>query len=191
MCNPSDIPAAIRDKDIPPAIGTEPGSKPWTDAYFRAQIRGAIRKVYFRWPGKLAVINRTRIEVLVRKADGKGYKKVIWHVCEQCAQYCKTQHTPKHKAALKTWKQQCAAAKKSNTELPERPEGVPYRIWCDHRDPVVSLDGEYPDWHVYLFRTFSDPLTTMWGLCDKCHHDKSQEENKERRSNVKARKSPK
>lgn len=168
--------------DIPPAIGTEPGT-PWTDAFFRAQIRGAIRKVYFLWPGRKHVMKRSRVEVMVRKKDGKGYKKTVWNRCEQCQVLGKEKPGKADSAALKEWKSEYAAAKKAGWELPPRPD-VPYRIWVDHVDPVVQLDGTMPNWHDYVFRTFIDP-SGMQALCDVCHHAKTQAENAERKQNVK------
>lgn len=176
-----------RGLDIPPAIGTEPGKAPWTDAQFRSLIRGAIRKIYFRWPTKLLVIQRTRMVILVRKKDGKGDKKVIWHKCEKCERLCKAQLTPKNKAELKVWKQECAKAKKAELPLPERPD-VPYMIWCDHIEPVVSLSGELPDWHTYIMRTFVDP-SKMQAVCDVCHSELTKAQNAERKLNVKNRNS--
>lgn len=175
----------MKPADIPEAIGTELGKTPWSDSFFRSQVRGAIRRIYFMWPGKKAVIDRTRLEVMVRKADGKGYKKVVWHKCETCERLCKSQLTPKHKALLKPWKKACTAAKKAELPTPERPD-VPHQIWCDHIDPVVSVSGEMPDWHTYIMRTFVDP-TKMQAICDVCHSAKTKAENAERRANVKLR----
>ncbi len=169
--------------DIPPAIGCEPG-EPWTDSFFRAQIRGAIRKIYFRWPGRKHVMKRSRVEIMVRKKDGKGYKKTIWNRCEQCQVLGKEKLGKADSATIKEWKLECTAAKKAGLELPPRPD-VPYQIWCDHKDPVVPLDGTMPTWHEYIFRTFIDPHTGMQALCDVCHTAKTQAENAERRQNVK------
>lgn len=145
--------------DIPPAIGKEPGPKPWTDAKFRMLIRGAIRQIYFRWGGRKHALNKVRLELQVPKKDGKGTKKEIWYVCEQCETRCKP-----------------AAGK----------AGHP-RIWVDHIDPVVPLTGELPNWHDYIFRTFCGP-ENFQALCTACHQEKSRIEGKERRSSARQRK---
>ena len=171
--------------DIPPAIGNE-AKNAWTDAYFRMYMRGAIRKVYFLWPGRAEVINRARVELKVRKKDGKGDKKAVWYKCEQCERLCKPSITKNQAALLAAWKRECKANAKAGLPEPERPD-VPYRIWCDHKEPVVGLDGSAPDWHTYIFRTFVGP-DKMQALCDTCHSDITKEQNAVRRENVKARK---
>ena len=183
MASSSTSPTSERALDIPPAVGCEPG-EPWTDAYFRSLIRGAIRQIYFRWPGRKHVMKRTRVEVLVRKKDNKGYKKQIWNRCEQCEVLGKEKLGKADKAAITAWKAECSRARKAGLELPPRPE-APLQIWCDHIDPVVNLDGTMPDWQQYIFRTFIDPHTGMQALCDVCHKAKTQAENAERRQNVK------
>lgn len=174
------------DKDIPPVIGTEAG-EPWTKAKFRMYLRGAIRKVYFLWPGRKEVIDRSRVEIMVRKKGGDGNKRQVWHVCEKCGQPCKTQHTKKHLSILAPWKKEVAAAKKAGLPLPPRPSDVPFRIWCDHVDPVVGLEGGAPDWHTYIMRTFVTP-DKMQALCCTCHSQLTAAQNAERKVNTRVRK---
>jgi len=170
------------NNDIPPAIGTEPGKK-WTEASFRALLRGQIRAIYFRWPVRKLVLKRVREEVLVRKKDGKGYKKIIWYKCEKCSWLCKENLGKADKQALQEWKDEKKGLPKDSA--PVRP-ATERRIWVDHIDPVVPLSGEPPDWHSYIMNTFVGP-DKMQALCDSCHYTKSQQENAIRRENVKKR----
>lgn len=163
--------------DIPPFIGKEPGKKQWTAAFFRSQMRGAWRRIWFRWPGRNLALQAARIEVMTRKKDG-GTKKNIWYSCAQCGMLGKAQLTPKNTAELR-------AAKKA--QLP-RPSHIPLKVAVDHKEALVPVDGTVLTWDQYLFRLFCGP-EDLQVLCELCHREKSRAENTERRQNVKARKS--
>jgi len=145
--------------DIPQAI-LEEGS--WTAAYFRGLVRGALRRIYFRWPGRQVALKRMRVEVPGTTSKGKPTKRPgVWYKCESCGALGKAQ------------------VAKGN------PKGQ-VRIWVDHKDPVVPLD-RYPDWNEYVNRLFCD-VDNFEVLCDDCHHMKSQAERQIRKENAKSQK---
>lgn len=148
--------------DVPKAV-LEEGS--WTAAYFRGLVRGALRKIYFRWPGKKIAFDRVRVEVPGTTKSGKPTKRPgVWYKCQQCGVLGKAQ------------------VGKTN------PKGYK-RMWCDHIEPVVPLD-RYPDWREYIERLFCDP-DNFEILCDDCHHVKSQAERQIRRENARREKAAK
>lgn len=162
-----------RPLDIPPTIGSEPG-KPWTDSVFRSLLRGALRRIWFRYPGRMEVLKAARVEIMVRKKDGSGNKRQVWHKCSMCNALGKAQLTPKNLAELKR-------AKKAGEP---RPENIPLRMAIDHIDPLVPLDGTPITWQEYVLRLFCGP-EDLQVLCSVCHREKTRLENTERRANVK------
>jgi ribosome-binding protein aMBF1 (putative translation factor) len=97
-----------------------------------------------------------RIEVEVPKKNGKGTKVAVFYVCAECGEYGKP------------------AANKS---------GHP-RVWVDHKEPLVPIDGMPISWDLYLHRLFCGP-EDLQVLCEPCHKIKSKEENRVRRQNKK------
>jgi 5-methylcytosine-specific restriction endonuclease McrA len=164
--------------DIPPFIGKEPGKKQWTAAFFRSQMRGAWRRIWFRWPGRNLALQAARVEVLTRKKTSEGYRKNVWHRCALCGTLGKAQHTPKQTKELK-------AAKAAGLE---RPPLIPLKVAVDHKVALVPTDGTVLTWDEYLFRLFCGP-EDLQVLCSICHKEKTRVENTERRQNVKARNS--
>ena len=162
--------------DIPPAIGLEPGKKQWTAAFFRAQMRGAWRRIWFRWPGRLLALQAARVEILTRKKSGEGNKKNVWYQCALCPKMGKSVLSPKHTAELK-------AAKKAKEE---RPFHIPLKVAVDHKVALVPTDGTVLSWDQYLFRLFCGP-EDLQVLCSECHKEKTRLENTERRNNVRQR----
>lgn len=165
-----------RPSDIPESIGKEPGTKQWTAAFFRAQMRGAWRRIWFRWPGRNLALQAARTEVITRKKDGSGDKRNVWYKCGQCNALGKSQHTPKQTAVLR-------AAKKA--KLP-RPDEIPLKVAVDHKEALVPTDGTVLTWDEYLHRLFCGP-DNLQVLCEICHRSKSKEENSTRRQNVRTR----
>ena len=142
--------------DVPAAIFDE-GS--WTHSYFRGLVRGALRGIYFRWPGRKAALDRFRVSVPNVKKDGSPAKRDgIWYKCVKCEILGKAQVSKGNKKGH-------------------------VRIWLDHIDPVVPLD-RYPDWREYIDRLFCAP-DNLEALCDNCHKEKSVSENAQRRANLK------
>lgn len=164
--------------DVPPFIGKEPGKKSWSAAFFRSQMRGAWRRIWFRWPGRNLALQAARVETLTRKKSGEGYKKNVWYQCATCPNMGKSMHTPKQSGELK-------AAKKAGLE---RPPLIPLKVAVDHKVALVPTDGTVLTWDEYLFRLFCGP-EDLQVLCSECHREKTRTENTERRQNVKARKS--
>lgn len=141
--------------DIPQAIW-ENGE--WTPAYFRGLIRGALRRIYFRWPGRKVALAKARVEVPAVKKNGDSKKNPeVWYRCEQCQTLGKAQ-----------------ISKASKDKY--------VRMWVDHSDPVVPVD-RLVNWEEYVDRLFCDP-SNFTVLCDTCHRVKSKAENAERRQNV-------
>lgn len=165
---------ASKPVDIPPAIGTEPGNKKWTAAFFRSQMRGAWRRIWFRWPGRNIAMQAARVETLTRKKSGEGYKKNVSYQCALCPSLGKAALSPKHTAALRE-------AKKN--KLP-RPSDIPLKVAVDHKEALVPTDGTVLTWDQYMFRLFCGP-ENLQVLCEVCHKIKSASENAERRANVK------
>jgi 5-methylcytosine-specific restriction endonuclease McrA len=168
----------VRAVDIPATIGSEPG-KAWTDAVFRSLLRGALRRIWFRYPGRLEVLKSARVEILTRKKDGTGYKKNVWHRCSVCDVLGKSQLSPKNLAELKR-------AKKAGEP---RPETIPLRMAIDHIDPLVPLDGSAVTWQEYVMRLFCPP-ENLRVLCSNCHSVVTKEGNALRRANAKVKRSP-
>lgn len=167
----------MRDaSDVPASIGKEPGKRVWTAAFFRSQMRGAWRRIWQRWPGRNLVMQSARVEILIRKKSGEGYKKAVWYQCSGCPTLGKPMHTPKQTAEVR-------AAKKIGLDHPPH---IPHRVWVDHKDPLVPTDGTTLSWDEYLHRLFCGP-EHLQVLCTPCHRLKTREENTERRTNVKAR----
>ena len=162
--------------DVPPAVGTEPG-KPWTAAFFRSQMRGAWRRIWFRWGGRNLALQRARVEVYSPKKSGNGDKRSVWYKCAACGTLGKPMHTPKQTAAVK-------AAKKAGLGHPPL---IPLKVAVDHKEALVPTDGTVLSWDQYLFRLFCGP-EDLQVLCSVCHKEKSKAENSERRQNVKERK---
>lgn len=162
------------DSDVPAAIGKEPGKKSWTAAFFRSQMRGAWRRIWFRWPGRNLALQAARIEVLTRKKDGSGNKKNVWYKCALCSNLGKAVLSPKHTSELK-------AAKKAKLD---RPEHIPLKVAVDHKEALVPTCGRVLSWDEYLFRLFCGP-EDLQVLCSVCHKEKTRAENTERRQNVK------
>lgn len=160
--------------DVPEWIGKEPGTKQWTPAFFRSQMRGAWRRIWFRWSVRNLALQAARVEVITRKKNGEGDKKNVWYRCAECGVLGKAQLSTKHAAELK-------AAKKA--KLP-RPEHIPLKVAVDHKEALVPLDGTVLSWDQYLFRLFCGP-ENLQVLCEVCHKAKSKAENAERRNNVK------
>jgi hypothetical protein len=149
---PADVPQAIVDE----------GS--WTGSYFRGLVRGALRRIYFRWPGRKVALDRVRVETFGVTKSGEPTKRpAVWYRCETCGTLGKAQ------------------VAKGN------PKGQ-VRVWVDHKDPVVPLD-RYPDWNEYVNRLFCSP-DNFEILCDDCHHMKSQAERQIRKDNVRRQKTP-
>lgn len=176
--------------DIPPFIGREPGKKQWTAAFFRAQMRGAWRRIWFRWPGRNLALQAARVEILTRKKSSEGYKKNVWYKCSACDKMGKPIHTKKQTAELKEWKAFNKDRTKLGMPLLEYPATLPLKVAVDHREPLVPTDGSVLSWDQYLFRLFCGP-DELQVLCSECHKLKTRTENTERRLNVKARSSPK
>ena len=149
---PASNPAGIFP-DIPVGI-TE--SSAWTYSYFRGLIRGALRRIYFRWPGRIAALARVRVEVPAVTAKGIPKKRPeVWYKCEMCSALGKAQVSKKN------------------------PKGY-LRVWVDHDPPLVPLDRPYLPWSEYVERLFctADKLRI---LCDNCHYTVTQEQNAQRR----------
>lgn len=136
--------------DIPKGIWED---QDWTPGKFRAQVRGAIRQIFFRWPGRKSILDKRRVEIPQTKKDGTpSSKPAVFYKCDGCGALCK----PMKNAA-----------------------GHP-RAWVDHIDPVVPIDDPYPSWDKYIHALWCN-LDNFQVLCDNCHSVKSAAENKERR----------
>lgn len=117
-----------------------------------------------------------RVEIMVRKKNDDGYKKAVWYQCNACPTLGKPMHTPKQTAEVR-------AAKKAGLVHPEH---IPHRVWVDHKEPLVPVDGTLLTWDEYLHRLFCGP-DKLQVLCTPCHRAKTKEENTERRQSVKDR----
>lgn len=182
--------------DIPPFIGKEPGKKQWTASFFRSQMRGAWRQIWFRWPGRNLAVQAARVETLTRKKSGEGYKKNVSYLCAECGALGKVTLSAKHAAELKAWKKRNADTNKLNRArfrqgldllpLEDRPTSVPLKVAVDHKEALVPIDGTVLSWDTYLFRLFCGP-ENLQVLCEICHKTKSKAENAERKTNVRSR----
>lgn len=182
--------------DIPPFIGKEPGKKQWTASFFRSQMRGAWRQIWFRWPGRNLAVQAARVEILTRKKTGEGHKKNVSYRCADCGTLGKTALSPKHGAELKLWKKGNAEINKVNRarykqglpplDLEPRPTHIPLKVAVDHKEALVPTDGTVLSWDTYLFRLFCGP-ENLQVLCEICHKAKSKAENAERKANVKSK----
>ena len=170
-----------RPSNVPESIGSEPGT-PWTPASFTSLIRGSIRQIWFRWPGRKLALKMAREEVPEPKKSG-GVKYGVWYRCSECNVLGKEKLGKQDAADLKAWTEECKRAKKAGVAPLPRPN-VPYRVWVDHKEPVVPVDGSDISWDEYIFRTFCPP-EDLQILCTPCHKKKTYEENRERRENVK------
>lgn len=121
-------------------------------------IRGALRRIYFRYPGRLIALNRVRVEQPQYTTKGVlGKRPGVFYRCEQCGVLGKSQVGKKN------------------------PKGH-IRVWVDHKDPVVPLD-RYPNWDEFINRLFCS-ADNFEILCSDCHQTKSKAENAERRKNM-------
>lgn len=139
--------------NIPQGV-LEDGS--WTPAYFTGLIRGALRRIYFRFPGRKASFDRVRVEIPgVTKGGLPKKRPEVWYRCELCGALGKAQ------------------VSKAN------PKGH-LRMWLDHDPPLVPVDREI-GWSEYVERLFctSDKARV---LCDVCHKSATQIQNAERRA---------
>lgn len=140
---PLDIPQGVIEDDS------------WSEAYFRGLIRGALRRIYFRFPGRKASFDRVRVEIPgVTKGGLPKKRPEVWYKCELCGSLGKAQ------------------VSKTN------PKGH-LRMWLDHDPPLVPVDREI-GWSEYVERLFctSDKARV---LCDVCHKACTQIQNAERR----------
>jgi hypothetical protein len=160
---------------LPPGV-VEDGT--WSAAKFRSYVRGAIRRIEQRWPAKLSVLQRVRIELPKTKKNGEPGKNAVWYKCEECGTLGKPMHSPKQNALAKEWRRANKKALKYGLEPPPRPD-VPVRVWVDHKDPVVPIDREI-GWDDFVNRLFC-VKENYQVLCDDCHTRKSLDENARRR----------
>lgn len=78
-----------RPADVPEAVLAE-GS--WSSSYFRGLVRGALRRIYMRWPGRKIALDRVRVEVPGTTKSGEPTKRPgVWYKCQQCGVLGKAQ----------------------------------------------------------------------------------------------------
>jgi len=125
-------------------------SNQWTDANLRYRLTMALRKVYFMFPLRQAVLEKVRTSFPKIKLDGtpamrKGKQMMTHHhECENCG-----------RTKLSTGK-----------------------IFVDHIDPVVPLGTPTSElgWSEYVERLFCS-MDNLWAICDICHDHKTTLEN--------------
>jgi 5-methylcytosine-specific restriction endonuclease McrA len=56
-------------------------------------------------------------------------------------------------------------------------------VQVDHIDPVVSVEGGFIDWNIYIKRMYCE-VDGFQVLCSQCHNVKTQNERKKRKENA-------
>jgi 5-methylcytosine-specific restriction endonuclease McrA len=119
----------------------------------RSLIIGALRRVWGRHPTRIAVLKAAEIrEWLPLNLDGSKPKRPrVFYICAICGERGKSNRT---------------------AEYP--------KVHVDHLEPVIPLDGTTPSWDEIIKRMFTTP-DNLQVVCEHCHSDKTQAENKLRR----------
>ena len=122
-------------------------------------IMGAIKRVYRRSPVRLKVLKDAEVRMTKTNKDGTIAKKeAVFYVCSSCHTHAKSQRSKNHP-----------------------------QIHIDHIDPVIPVDRPLKSWQEFLDRLFCD-IDNLQCLCDVCHSEKTQAENKLRREYKKSAK---
>lgn len=122
----------------------------------RNAIIGALRRVWGRHPTRIEALKKGEIrEFPINKDGSKAARAHVFYICDQCNTRCKQSKSPHYP-----------------------------KVHVDHIEPVIPISGLSLSFDEIIERMFTT-LDNLQLLCEHCHYEKTQAENKERRENKK------